>query len=129
MVFFYTMKIVKRENVYTNFKVINYRNDVFEFIIISHRSIPFGLKTYMVLSVTMSCFNKSFPVIVQLFMPISGYDTATFHRRDYAVSIATLIMCAIVINWLDAVYLSHCTSILIVLSGNIMNHLSVVILL
>ena len=62
-------------------------------------------------------------------MPISGYDTATFHRRAYAVIIVTTIRCKIVTNCSDEVYLSHGTSILIELAGNIMHNLLVVIVL
>ena len=62
-------------------------------------------------------------------MTISGYDNAKFHRRDYDVIVETVIICKLFINCSDAVYLSHGTSILIALAGNIIHNPPVVTVL
>ena len=94
-----------------------------------HRSITVGHPTYLVFSITRSCFIQLFPVMVQLCMPIILYATAKFHRRAYAVSVATVISCEIVTNWSYAVYPAHITSILIELYKNIIHNIPVGIVL
>ena len=67
--------------------------------------------------------------MVHLHMTMGISDNEILHRSTYVVSVATLIICELVINWSTVVDTAHGTSIFVALAGYITHSLTVGIII